>query len=140
VRRAVRIGWYGGSYRQEVVLADLELDAGVGASLATGFAHVVAGRRGLLFLFALGERATWRLLATCPAGPDPLLFGEPGPLVLSTQLQTLLDDAGLNIRITEVTWSARYPLQHRLAARLNRADCFSRETPPTPIRQPPVMG
>ncbi|HEU5349376.1 MAG TPA: FAD-dependent monooxygenase, partial [Ktedonobacterales bacterium] len=62
VRRAAGIGWHGGPYHQEVVLADLELDA----NLAHGVAHVVAGRRGLLFLFALGESATWRLLATRP--------------------------------------------------------------------------
>ena len=59
---AAGIGWPGGGYRPEIVLADLELDG----DLAPGVAHVVAGRPGLLFVFALGERATWRLLATRP--------------------------------------------------------------------------
>ena len=58
------IGWPGGTYRAEAVLADVDLDG----DLAAGVAHVAAGRRGLLFLFALGEGAPWRLLATRPAG------------------------------------------------------------------------
>jgi hypothetical protein len=37
--------------------------------LAGGAAHVVAGRRGLVFAFRLGERAAWRLLATRPGLP-----------------------------------------------------------------------
>ncbi len=113
VRRSAGIGWRGGTYRQEVVLADLELDT----DLVGGVAHVVAGRRGLLFLFALGESATWRLLATRPAGADLLPFGQPGPPVPSTQLQALLDEAGLDARITRAVWSGQYRLQHRLATR-----------------------
>ena len=62
VRRAAGIGWRGGGYRPEIVLADLELDG----DLAPGVAHVVAGRSGLVFVFARGECATWRLLATRP--------------------------------------------------------------------------
>ena len=62
VRAPAGIGWRGGPTTPEVVLADLELDG----DLAHGVAHVVAGRRGLLFVFALGEHATWRLLATRP--------------------------------------------------------------------------
>lgn len=120
VRRSAGIGWRGGPYRQEVVLADLELDT----HLAGGVAHVVAGRRGLLFVFALGESATWRLLATRPAGSDPLPFGQPGPSVPATQLQALLDDAGLDARITDLVWSAQYRLQHRLATRLRQGRLF----------------
>ncbi len=111
VRRAAGIGWSGRPYAQEVVLADLELDA----DLAPGVAHVAAGRNGLLFLFALGESATWRLLATRPAGPGPLPFGQPGPTVPTTQLQTLLDEAGFAARISDVVWSAPYRLQLRIA-------------------------
>ncbi len=120
VRRCAGIGWHGGTYNREIVLADLELDA----ELARGVAHVVAGRRGLLFVFAIGERATWRLLATRPAGSDPLPFGQPGPPVPTAQLQALLDDAGLDARITACVWSARYRVQHRLAERLRRGPLF----------------
>lgn len=120
VRRFAGIAWRGGPYRQEVALADLELDA----DLAPGVVHVVAGRRGLLFLFALGEQAAWRLLATQPATPDPLPFGQPGAPIPASQLQTLLDDAGLNARITKLVWSARYRVQRRLATSLRRGRLF----------------
>jgi 2-polyprenyl-6-methoxyphenol hydroxylase-like FAD-dependent oxidoreductase len=120
VRRAAGIGWHGGSYKQEVVLADLEFEA----DLATDVAHVVVGRRGLLCVFALGERATWRLLATRPTGSDPLPFGQPGPAVSFAELQALLDEAGLDARITKLVWSARYRLQHGLAARFRQGRLF----------------
>ncbi len=114
------IGWRGGPYRQEVVLADVELDD----DLAPDVAHVVAGRHGLLFLFAIGERATWRLLATRPdAGPPPP-FGQPGPPVPAGELQTLLDDSGLGVRITGLAWSGRVRVQHRLADRYRRGPLF----------------
>ena len=62
VRTQAGIGWPGRPYTVEIVLADADLD------LAGGMAHVVAGRQGLLFAFPLGEQASWRLLATRPAG------------------------------------------------------------------------
>jgi 2-polyprenyl-6-methoxyphenol hydroxylase-like FAD-dependent oxidoreductase len=118
VRYAAGIGWHGRAYRQEVELADLDAD------LASRVVHVVASRHGLLFLFALGECASWRLLATRPAGPDPLPFGQSGPPIPSPQLQALLDDVGLDARIKELVWSARYPLQHRIAARFSQGRLF----------------
>lgn len=120
VRRAAGIGWRGRVYGQEVVLADVELDA----DLARGVAHVVARRRGLVFVFALGEGATWRLLATQPTGTDPLSFGQPGPPVPTARMQAILDDAGLDVRITEQVWSARYRVQHRVATSLRRGRLF----------------
>ncbi|HEX7025305.1 MAG TPA: FAD-dependent monooxygenase, partial [Gemmatimonadales bacterium] len=120
VRRAAGIDWHGGPYREEVVLADAELST----NLNGGAAHVVAGRRGLFFAFALGERATWRLLATRPAGRDEVPYGQPGPPVPLAELQALLDDAGLDARITELVWSARYRLQHRLASRFRQGRLF----------------
>lgn len=121
VRRIAGIGWYGGTYRQEVVLADMELDAN---NLTRGVAHVVAGRHGLVFVFALGESATWRLLATRPSGRDRLPFGQPGPGVTVSELQAILDDAGLHARVTRMEWSGRYRLQHRLAARMRQGRLF----------------
>ncbi|SDJ86966.1 2-polyprenyl-6-methoxyphenol hydroxylase [Cryobacterium psychrotolerans] len=149
-----RIGaWHGGDYAEEVVLADLELSGtGTGAGTASadaqaddrsrahatdraaapapagdlepGVAHVVAGRRGLLFLFAIGERATWRMLATRAAGESRHPFGQPGPPVPRDQLQALVDDAGLPARITEVAWSAQVRLQYRLATHFRRGALF----------------
>jgi Putative adhesin len=74
VRRIAGVGWHGRRYDEKVVLAGVEHDA----DLATDAAHVVVGQRGVVLVFALGERATWRLLATRPAGRDRLPFGQPG--------------------------------------------------------------
>jgi 2-polyprenyl-6-methoxyphenol hydroxylase-like FAD-dependent oxidoreductase len=120
VRRSADIGWPGGPYGEEVVLADAELDA----DLEGGVAHAVAGRRGLVFVFALGERATWRLLVTRPAGRDRLPFGQPGPPIPQAELQALLHDAGLDARISNLIWSARVPLQHRLAGRFRQGRLY----------------
>src|SRR5205807_674936 len=69
VRAQAGLGGTGRVYPVEVVLADAELDG----DLPGDAAQVVAGPGGLLFAFRLGERATWRLLATRPATP-----GRPG--------------------------------------------------------------
>jgi 2-polyprenyl-6-methoxyphenol hydroxylase-like FAD-dependent oxidoreductase len=121
VRAGAGIGWRGGPYPEEVVLADLEFADGRGD---TG-THVVAGRQGLVFLFPLGESATWRMLATrrAPDGPTPE-FGQPGPPVERVELDRLLRDAGFDTPIAEVTWSARVPLQHRLAPRFRHGRLF----------------
>jgi hypothetical protein len=120
VRAQAGIGWPGRPYAVEVVLADAELDA----DLTGEAAQVVAGRRGLLFAFRLGERAPWRLLATRPAGADALPFGQPGPSVPATELQALLDDAGLGVQISGLAWSTRIRLQHRTAERFRRGRLF----------------
>ena len=100
----------------EVVLADLDLaDVDHDGSLAPDVAHVVVDRRGLLFLFALGERAPWRMLATRRSRPSDQPFGQPGHAVPQSELQGMLQAAGLTARVTEVAWSARVALQHRLA-------------------------
>jgi 2-polyprenyl-6-methoxyphenol hydroxylase-like FAD-dependent oxidoreductase len=120
VRTQAGIGWPGRSYAVEVVLADAELDA----DLTVGTAHVVAGRQGLLFAFPLGEQAAWRLLATRPAGAGPLPFGQLGPPVPVTELQALLDEAGLTAQISALAWSARIRLQHRVAERFRHGRLF----------------
>lgn len=121
VRRLTGVGWQGGRYGQEVVLADVELDGG----LAPGMLHVVAGRHGLVFLFAMGEGATWRLLATRPAGPDGQgPFGQTAGDVPVVEVQRLLDDSGLGVRITEQVWSARVALHHRIASSFRQGPVF----------------
>ena len=120
VRAQAGIGWPGGPYGVEVVLADAEL----AGDLAGGAAHVVVERRGLLFVFRLGERATWRLLATRPAGADQLPFGQLGPPVPAAELQSLLDEAGLDAQVTELAWSARVRLQHRVAERFRQGRLY----------------
>jgi len=120
VRAVAGVGWPGRPYPVEVVLADADLDA----DLAGDVAHVLAGRRGLLFAFPLGELATWRLLATRPAVADPLPFGQPGPPVPLAELQALLEQAGLAARITRLAWSARVRLQYRVASQFRAGRLF----------------
>jgi 2-polyprenyl-6-methoxyphenol hydroxylase-like FAD-dependent oxidoreductase len=111
VRRLADIGWSGGPYREEVVLADAEIDG----ELAPGVLHVVAGRPGLVFLFALGERASWRILATRAARDSDAPFGQPGHEVPAIEIQQILDGAGLEVTIKDLRWSSQVRLQHRLA-------------------------
>jgi 2-polyprenyl-6-methoxyphenol hydroxylase-like FAD-dependent oxidoreductase len=120
VRAQTGLGWPGRPYAVEVVLADAELDADV----AGGAAHVAAGRQGLLFAFPLGEHATWRLLATRPATADRVPFGQFGPPVPAAELQALLDEAGLGAQITDLAWSARVRVQHRVAERFHRGRLY----------------
>jgi 2-polyprenyl-6-methoxyphenol hydroxylase-like FAD-dependent oxidoreductase len=120
VRTTAGIGWPGRPYPVEVVLADAELDG----DLPAGAAHVAAGRNGLVFVFRLGELATWRLLATRPARAGNAAYGQPGGPVPAAELQALLDEAGLRARITELAWSSRVSLQHRVADRFGRGRLF----------------
>jgi 2-polyprenyl-6-methoxyphenol hydroxylase-like FAD-dependent oxidoreductase len=120
-RGILGIPWRGGTYDREVILADLELARGP----TEGVAHVVIGRRGLLFLFAIGESAPWRMLATRRTdSSDDLPFGQPGPPVSADVLQRMVDEAGLPARIARVAWSARVPLQHRIASRFRVGPVF----------------
>lgn len=111
VRTRAGIGWRGGDYREEVVLADLELEG----ALTSRLHHVAAARQGVVFLFARGERATWRMLATRPARRATCSPGQPGDDVAEADLQELLDGAGLGVTVRQVAWSASIPMQRRVA-------------------------
>ena len=120
VRAQAGISWPGHQYPVEVVLADTELDG----DLAGDAACIAAGRRGLVFVFRLGEQAPWRLLATRPAGSDPLPPGQFGPPVPAAELQALMDEAGLGVQLTGLAWSSRIGLQHRVAGRFRHGRLF----------------
>jgi 2-polyprenyl-6-methoxyphenol hydroxylase-like FAD-dependent oxidoreductase len=119
VRRAAGMGWAGRAYRQEVVLADLELDG----DLEAGVIHAVPTADGLVFLFACGERAPWRLLATRQVDRNGSA-GSTGAAVQLDVLAALLEQAGLRCAIAGAPWSARVPLQHRLAGRFRVGPLF----------------
>ncbi|MBC7309931.1 MAG: FAD-dependent monooxygenase, partial [Tetrasphaera sp.] len=123
VRYTAGIAWDGGPYRQEIVIADLELET----DLKPDVLHVVAGGAGLLFLFALGEGATWRLLGTRPARDGDQPYGQPGEGVPAAEVQALIDDAGLEAQIREMPWSARVRLQHRVAGEFRYGPLFLAE-------------
>jgi 2-polyprenyl-6-methoxyphenol hydroxylase-like FAD-dependent oxidoreductase len=120
VRAQAGLGWTGRRYPVDVVLADVELDG----ALAADAAQVVAGRRGLLFAFRLGEQATWRLVATRPAATPRPPPGSFGPPVSATGLQELIDTAGLDARVASLAWSARVTVQRGLAGRFRRGRLF----------------
>ena len=120
VRAQAGIGWPGSEYPVEVVLADAELEG----DLAGDAARVVAGRRGLVFAFRLGERATWRLLATRAVGAGHSPPGQLGPPVPAAELQALIDAAGLRVQIAELAWSSRVRLQRRVADIFRRDRLF----------------
>ncbi|MCD1146458.1 FAD-dependent monooxygenase [Kocuria sp. LUK] len=118
-RALTGVPWRGRPYRADILLADLELDG-----LAPDRAHVVAAAGGIVFLFAIGEAAPWRLLVSAPARPSAVPFGQPGPPVPVEELRAALTAAGLPARITRVAWSARVRLQRRLAERFRAGDVF----------------
>lgn len=120
VRARLGISWPGGTYPREVVLADLDLTE----RLDSGVAHVAVGQSGLVFLFGLGEHADWRLLATRACGTDPPPPGQDGPPLPADELQGLLDDARLPVRIASVAWSTRVRVQHRVAVGYGRGRVF----------------
>lgn len=119
-RGILGIPWRGGTYNREVILADLDL----GDGFTEGVAHVAVGRRGLLFLFPVGEAAPWRMLATRRTDSSDLPFGQPGPPVSAEVLQGIIDEADLHARIARVVWSAQVPLQHRIASRFRVGPVF----------------
>jgi len=110
VRRSASIAWHGKPYREEIILADAELDG-----LPTGRAHAFIDRRGLLLAFPLGERAAWRLLATRAAVGPLSHCDQPGAPVPMEDLRTMLAETGVETGITELAWSARYRVQRRVA-------------------------
>jgi 2-polyprenyl-6-methoxyphenol hydroxylase-like FAD-dependent oxidoreductase len=120
VRAQAGLGWTGRLYPVEIVLADAELDG----DLADDAAQVAAGRDGLMFAFRLGERATWRLLGTRPVTSERVVPGSFGPAVSATDLQAMIDAAGLGARVTDLVWSSRVRVQRRVADRFRRGRLF----------------
>jgi 2-polyprenyl-6-methoxyphenol hydroxylase-like FAD-dependent oxidoreductase len=115
VRCAAGIRAHDGGYRREVVLADVELDG----DLTPGTAHVSASWDGLVFLFPLGEQATWRLLVTRKA-----TGARRDESVPPDALQQMLDSAHAPARIRHVAWSSIVSLRQRLADRYRRDAVF----------------
>lgn len=116
VRAATGIRWPGTGYRHEIVLADVELDGDLDQTAA----HASAGPDGLVFLLAMWEQATWRLLAT--RSRDPMV-GSSQPIE-GAVIESIIEESGLDASVTAVAWSAAIPLQHRLAARYRVGPVF----------------
>lgn len=115
VRAAAGIPWPGTTYRHEIVLADLELDG----RLDEAVAHASAGPEGIVFLLAMREQATWRLLAS--RGRSPSAPSEP---VDASVIEAMVQHCGVEAAVAEIAWSAAIPLQHHLAARYRSGPIF----------------
>jgi 2-polyprenyl-6-methoxyphenol hydroxylase-like FAD-dependent oxidoreductase len=111
------IGWQGGRYQQEVVLADIEMSGAPTPDVA----HVYVGRDGMLFLFRVGEHATWRIMATRTASATP---ADSAGAVSIPMLQSLARAADLDAAVTRIGWSEVAPLEHRLATHYRRGRVF----------------
>lgn len=121
VRGIVGAKWRGAPYRVEALLADVE----VGGDLEPGVLHAAVGDSGLTFLFALGEGATWRMLATRPADvEEDAAFGQLGASVPPEELRGLVEESHLGAAIEDIRWSARVPLQRRVARPFRRGALF----------------
>ncbi|MEU5942301.1 FAD-dependent monooxygenase [Micromonospora sp. NPDC047548] len=116
VRRLAGIGFAGAAYPQTFVLADLEAD-GVDA----GAAHVFLSAWGILFLFPLGQPATWRLLAMRPPADVPA----PDTAVTLDEVQALADTyTGATVRLRDPVWMTNFRLHHRAATHYRAGPVF----------------
>ena len=133
VRTAMRTTWTGAPYRQEVVLADLEL-----ASTSSPASRTLRPAKGVVFLFALGEHATWRLLATRPVDGTDLPFGQPGPPVPQDALRGLLAERSPGgDRGRAMVGAGPAPAPHRGRVPIRTAlSCRRRRPYPLPRRRP----
>jgi 2-polyprenyl-6-methoxyphenol hydroxylase-like FAD-dependent oxidoreductase len=104
VRRTAAIGFSGASYEDSFVLADVEMEWGLGRDEVTLFFSPA----GLLVVAPL-PNGHFRLVATLDNAPE-----KPGV----AEMQALLDARGPAQRaqkISSVHWSSRFRLQHRVA-------------------------
>jgi 2-polyprenyl-6-methoxyphenol hydroxylase-like FAD-dependent oxidoreductase len=136
VRGAAGIPSKGAPYPVDVVLADVELSGG----LAPGVAHAVAGRGGLVFLFPLGEHATWRLLATVPGAPSAQPFGQVGPPVSRKTLDLLVDGSGIGPGSPTSPGRPGFVCSTASPRVTARVPCFSPATRRTPSPLPAARG
>ena len=119
VRQQVGISFPGRPYRHSVVVADVEV---TGFDPGAAAAHVFVGADGLLFFFALGERATWRLIAAGPHGTQSSSSGAPDGTETLRRLVSS-QTAGV-VRLTSVAWTEHVRLRHHLARCYRRGNVF----------------
>ena len=109
VRQAAGIGFEGGNYDENFVLADLAMESPLGRESMDLF----FSPEGLLLIVPL-PHDRYRVIATVPEAPS-------APSMQN--MQKILDARGPQkekCRVTEMVWSSRYRIQHRVATQLRK--------------------
>jgi 2-polyprenyl-6-methoxyphenol hydroxylase-like FAD-dependent oxidoreductase len=113
VRHSGRIGFVGGSFAQNFLIADVEAD-----NLERGRVHGYIAEKGLMFFFPLGSPASWRVLAMVPTGERV-----EQPTVQSVQA-TIGQNTTDPITIRDPVWLTMFSVQSRLAERFRVGRVF----------------
>lgn len=114
VRQTAGIGFTGASYGESFVLADVQMEWGHGRKEVMLFFSPA----GLVVVAPLPAPGRYRIVATLDNAPE-----QPG----IADVQALLDARGPRERggrITEVLWSSRFRLHHRVADHYRRGRLF----------------
>lgn len=109
VRQAAGIGFEGGNYDENFVLADVEMESPLGRDAMDMF----FSPEGILLIVPL-PRDRYRVIATVPEAPSAPSMED---------MQKILDargPQGQRCRVTGMVWSSRYRLQHRIATQLRK--------------------
>ena len=109
VRRAAGIGFEGGNYDENFVLADVEMETPLGRDAMDLF----FSPEGLVLIVPL-PHDRYRVIATVPEAPSAPSMDD---------MQKILDARGpqqQKCRVTGIVWSSRYCIQHRVATQLRK--------------------
>ncbi len=109
VRQAAEIDFEGGNYEENFILADVEMESPLGRIAMDLF----FSPDGLVLIVPL-PHDRYRVIATVPEAPAAPSLED---------IQKLLDDRGPQgnkCRVTDMVWSSRYRIQHRVATQLRR--------------------
>jgi 2-polyprenyl-6-methoxyphenol hydroxylase-like FAD-dependent oxidoreductase len=114
VRRLLGIGFTGGRYPQRFALADVHVDG----DLPPDRIHAFLSRRGIMFLFPLGQPAPWRVIGMLPSD-------QPDEDLTLPAVQAIVDEfAGGGLRLRDPVWVSDFRLRHRLADRYRSGRVF----------------
>ena len=109
VRQSAGIGFEGGNYDENFVLADVEMETPLGRENLDLF----FSREGLLLIVPL-PHDRYRIIATVPEAPSAPSLED---------VQQILDARGpqqQRCHVTGVVWSSRFRVQHRVADQLRK--------------------
>ena len=114
VRRQLGIGFTGGRYPHRFALADVHVDG----DLPPDRIHTYLSRRGIMFLFPLGQPAPWRVMGMLPSD-------QPDDDLTLPAVQAIVDEfTGGALRLRDPAWVSDFRLRHRLADRYRSGRVF----------------